>query len=310
MTGRTRRILATAVVFGTLAGLVGTNVLRQDAQGEISLSALVDPIVFSRDDDIFSANADATNLRRLTRTRGPEEDPSWSPDGARIVYRDSRRGFNKNDEIYVMAANGANRRNLTTTLLNEWGPTWSPDGKLIAYNRSNQLYVMRPDGGGKHVVAKINGEYPAWSPDGKRLVFMSIQEDFGAVRDPNYDVFVVNVDGSGLRQLTDWRGEDGWADWSPDGKRIVYTTTRDNRGQFLDGHQPHRTLWVMDADGSDQRRLVDAWGSYPDWSRDGRYILFTRSPLARWDERLAVVRPDGSGLRWLPLRGTLADWIG
>jgi hypothetical protein len=81
--------------------------------GPIALAALRGRIAFSRRGDIWSADASGSRLRRLTSRRGPEFDPSWSPDGSRIVYRDSRRGINVNDDIYVMNADGSHRRNLT-----------------------------------------------------------------------------------------------------------------------------------------------------------------------------------------------------
>src|SRR5437763_2960184 len=128
--------------------------------GPIRVAALRGRIVFSRRDDIWSANADGSGLRRLTSARGAEFDPSWSPDGTRIVYRDSRRGINVNDELYVMDADGSHRRNLTHTVTNEWSPAWSPDGRAIAYY-SGQLFVMNADGSAPHPITKIEGEYPA-----------------------------------------------------------------------------------------------------------------------------------------------------
>jgi Tol biopolymer transport system component len=70
-------------------------------------------IVFSRDDDVYSALVDGSKERRLTRRAGPEFDPSWSPDGSRIAYRDSSHGINNDDEIFVVDADGSNRHNVT-----------------------------------------------------------------------------------------------------------------------------------------------------------------------------------------------------
>jgi TolB protein len=265
-------------------------------------------VAFSHRGDIWTARPDGSELRRLTRGRGPEEDPSWSPDGRRIAYRDSRRGFNLNDEIYVMASDGSRRRNLTRSpRTNDWGPAWSPDGRLIAFNSATRLYVMRPDGTARRRLADLEAEYPAWAPDGRRLAFMSMQPH-ATGGDPNYDVFTVSADGSGLRQLTDWPGEDGWPAWSPDGRLIAYTTSQDSEGQFED-RGPYLDVYVMRPDGSGKRRVVrGVWGAYPEWSPDGRRILFTGNPLTGFDEHQWVVSPDGTGLRRLDLSGALGDW--
>jgi Tol biopolymer transport system component len=262
----------------------------------IALAALRGRVVFSRRGDVWSANADGSGLRRLTSRRGPEFDPSWSPDGSRIVYRDSRRGINVNDEIYVMNADGSHRRNLTHSLWNEWSPAWSPDGRLIAFY-SGQLLVMRPDGGGQRAVTDVEGEYPAWSPDGRRLAFMSAEPGTRG-SNPNYDVFVVNRDGTGLRRLTDWPGEDGWPAWSPDGEWIAFTTTHGvGSGRF--------DVWVMRADGGAKRRVAP--GSFPVWSSDGRFLMFSTGGESD-SNSLSVARPDGSGLRQWPIDGWLPDW--
>src|SRR5438105_1079380 len=117
--GRKRDWLLCLVSFGVLATTgCGSNQKasihgqdrRRPAARTIRLAALRGRIVFSRRDDIWIANADGSGLRRLTSGRGPEFDPSFSPDGTRIVYRDSRRGINANDEIYVMNADGSHQR--------------------------------------------------------------------------------------------------------------------------------------------------------------------------------------------------------
>ena len=289
------------LVLVTLAGCGSTHVVKpwprpeplQPKASSIPLASLRGRIVFSRGDDIWIAHADGSHAKRVTTRPGPEFDPSWSPDGSRVAYRDSRHGINRNDEIYTIDANGAHRRNLTRSPTNEWSPSWSPDGKLIAFY-SRQLYVMRSDGSGARPITNVEGEYPAWSPDGQQIAFMSSQPNARGA-DPNYDIFVVNRDGTALRQLTSWPGEDGWPAWSPDGKRIVFTTTHGTVSERYD-------LWIMLADGSRKHRLTA--GSFSVWSPDGRAIMFSTGD----EERLAVIRPDGSGLRTWPIRGELPDW--
>jgi Tol biopolymer transport system component len=262
----------------------------------IALSSLHGRITFSHGDDIWVANANGTRARRLTHRRGPEFDPSWSPDGRRIAYRDSRRGINRNDEIYVMNADGTHARNLTRSPYNEWSPSWSSDGELIAFY-SGELYVMRPDGTGARPITRVEGEYPSWSADGQRIAFMSAQPGARG-GNPNYDVFVANRDGSRLRQLTDWPGEDGWPAWSPDGRSIAFSTTHspDGRGRYR--------VYVMDTDGSHKRLIThEVSGGFPVWSPDGNAIMFSDD-----DDHLWVARPDGSGLSELPIKGWLVDW--
>jgi TolB protein len=238
----------------------------------------------------------------LTDRPGPEFDPSWSPDGRRITYRDSRRGINRNDEIYVMDADGTHARNLTHTPYNEWSPSWSPDGGRIAFY-SGELFVMRPDGTRARSVTTVEGEYPAWSPDGRQIAFMSAQPGARG-SNPNYDVVVVNRDGTGARRLTDWPGEDGWPAWSPDGRSIAFTSTHGGAGGA--GFR----LYVMAADGSGKRLLTrGVSGAFPVWSPDGQMIMFSGSRGGDGDhDHLWVVRPDGSGLRKLPIVGWLPDW--
>jgi TolB protein len=199
--------------------------------------------------------------------------------------------------------------NLTQSSSNDWGPDWSPGGRLIAFSSDVQLYVMRPDGTHRRRITDIEAEYPSWSPDGRRIAFMSAQPDARG-SDPNYDVFVVNRNGSGLKQLTDWPGEDGWPAWSPDGQWIAFTTTHDAAGRSFGGI-PYRDVYVMRPDGTGKRRIVARLtGEMPVWPPDGRVVMFTGSRLSSPGKKhLWVVRPDGSGLRRLPIRGYLPDWI-
>ena len=272
-------------------------------RGPIALSSLRGRIAYTHANQVWVARADGSDAHPVTRGRGPKFDPSWAPGGREIVYRDSRHGINRNDEIYVIGSDGGHPRNITRSPENEWSPAWSPDGGLIAYF-AGEVWAMRPDGTHAHAITRVEGEYPAWSSDGTRLAFMSAEPNARGI-DPNYDVFVVNRDGSRLRQLTTWPGEDGYPAWSPDGRRIAFSSTHGSPG-------PTRyLLYVMNADGSHKRRIARGMlGAYPVWSPDGRAILFTGGPPNHAGNRLWVVRPDGSGLRRLPLKGWLVDWSG
>jgi TolB protein len=201
----------------------------------------------------------------------------------------------------------------------DWGPAWSPDGSEIAFNSDRDTpgrlrgFVMDPEGG---AVRRIGGdiwvEYPAWSPDGSELAFMA-QTPEGT---QNYEIFVMGSDGTNVRRLTDSPGDDGWPSWSPDGTRILFSSIRDDCA-YSDAPDckttgdigPYHTLYVMNADGSDQTRISDAFGQIADWSPDGRFIVF-EDFAGR--EGLNVIRIDGSGLTTIPIRASNAgfpDWI-
>jgi Tol biopolymer transport system component len=265
-------------------------------------------IVFDDFEDIYVAQADGSGATRLTTTPGPEFDAEWSPDGTRIVYRDSTRGFNENDEIHIMNADGSGQTNLTNDPANDWGPTWSPDGTQIAFNsmRSGtmRLYTMNPDGSDvREVDTDIWVEYADWSPDGTKFVC--------ECRPPgsnDYEVYVFNADGSDPQRLTTSPGHDGFPVWSPDGTLIAFASDRDDC-RFNDAPDciragrdgPHSDVWIMNADGSDQRRLTETFGQFLAWTPDGAYIVFGSL------DGLHIVTPDGSEDRRVQIEGIIGD---
>jgi Tol biopolymer transport system component len=285
------------------------------AVGEpIDLGELTGRIVFDDYEDVYTMLPDGSDVQRLTSLPGSEFDGAASPDGQLIAYRDSRRGINEDDEIYVVRSDGTGSRNLTADPANDWGPAWSPDGQWIAFNSDRDRgalagYLVRPDGT-ELTRLPIDGwfEYPTFSPDGTRVAFM-------AHAGSDYDIHVADVATGATTRLTDTPGSDGWPAWSPDGTTIAFTTERDDCARAPDdqdcwrGDEPgeHHDIWLMDADGTDQRRVTPEAGQFVAWSPDGRHLLIS-------GRALYVIRPDGTGRIELradgfPLAlGGLPDW--
>lgn len=110
--------------------------------------------------------------------------------------------------------------------------------------------------------------YPYWSPDGRKIVFQSNMNG-------NRDIYVMNVNGTNLVQLTTSTGMDMMPSWSPDGTKIAFVSNRDERSQVQD-LEGNTEVYIMNADGTDQRNVSNHPGRdiHPNWSADSRHIIF------------------------------------
>lgn len=223
------------------------------------------------EDEIYVMRADGSNVKRLTHTPGEGRSswaPVWSPDAKKIAFTSDRDGTAKGwsgYEIYVMDADGSNMQRLTYQEGFDAPGDWSPDGKRIAFmstrDGKREIYVMDANGSN---VRRLTFDNRAagrltWSPDGKKIAFMSTRHASAerADDDDEWDIYVMDADGSNIQRRTDAPGGDMHPVWSPDGKKIAFVSNRD--GQY--------GVFVMDGDGSNVRRLTsgEKFEGHPDW---------------------------------------------
>jgi TolB protein len=199
--------------------------------------------------DIFKANADGTDLVRLTSTPGYDAEATIGPDG-RIVFTSVRDG---DMEIYSMNGDGSDVRRLTNIPGPDGGPFFSPDGSKIVFRgrhpekgpelddfyallkqalwrpTSLDVFVMDRDGSHLHQVTQGLGGAnwaPYWTPDGQRIIFASNMKD---PKGPNFDLYLINLDGTGLEQITFSPAFDGFPMFSPDGSKLVFASNRNDK---------------------------------------------------------------------------------
>jgi Tol biopolymer transport system component len=277
----------------------------------IDVASLTGRIVFDNFEDVYAMNPDGSNVVTVAGAPGPEFDGAWSADGRWVVYRDSTRGTNNNDEIYIAAADGSSRRNLSNDPENDWGPDWSHDGSTIAFNSTRDGamhgYLVKPDGSKlRRIASDAWIEYPSFSPDDSKLAFMGVVGS-------DYSIYVIDLATAKVTNVTDFPGEEGWPVWSPDGSTIAFSTQRDDCRFAARSEEcwrtgdigPHHDVWLVDADGSNPRRVTPEFGQFVAWSPDGQYLLISGTSLY-------VVRPDGTGRVQLHTGGIsgagIPDW--
>jgi TolB protein len=203
---------------------------------------------------IYSAASD--HLISFPRYRGSNSSPAWSPDGSQIAFMSSQNG---DPEIYVTDVSGGNLHRITFAAGVSTSPAFNPKtGKQIAFvsDRGGDpvLYLANTDGSDVHRIELPDMGYsvdPAWSPNGQLLAF--------CWRRPsgNFDIYVMDVISHQLVELTRDAGRNERPSWAPDGRHIVFESTRNGT----------RQIWSMLADGSEPRQLTyEGQNESPNWS--------------------------------------------
>jgi Tol biopolymer transport system component len=234
------------------------------------------------DSELYLMNADGSGLTQLTSNYVDDRDPSWSPDGTRILFeRSPETGWYPPVAagIYTLdPATGAETQ-ITTPGRDEYdsNPVWSPDGTEIAFARhtitsnsnSSSIWLVQPDGSGLHQLTPGQhlSETPSWSPNSTTLAF-SDQSANG-----DLEIYRINRDGTGLTTLTNFPTD--FADakepaWSPDGTTIAYLGAPTGGGWGI---------YTMTNNGANQRliKTVNNPEGPPAWSPDGTRLLYTIS---------------------------------
>jgi TolB protein len=216
-------------------------------------------LVFDNDDGLYVVNVDGSEVQKVARGGFP----TWSPAGTRIAFvTGSKEG---GSEIRIADVDGTGETIVTKGDGSLDLPAWSPDGSRIAYvvwpkgERSPQLYAVGPDGTGQARLTDMRsdgmgGYSPSWSPDGKTIAIEVFEHG-------NWNIYLVQADGSGVRRLTDAPGDESRPTWAPDGTKIAYpgssmaSSEGENSGSF--------EVYVIDRDGTDLQKLTEGAGAAP-----------------------------------------------
>jgi Tol biopolymer transport system component len=192
----------------------------------------------SGNNEIYVMDQDGGRPLRITESPSSDVDPDISTNGRDIVFTSNRTG---NNDIYIVDSTGRNPVNLTENAANDGWARWAPDGHHIVFhsNRAGnfELYAMNSDGSDLRRLTDYSGvdQYPEWSPDGREIAFR---------RDT--DIYVLEVASGETRRLTNAPPLNQMPSWSPNGKQLAFMSSRAG----------YISVFVMNADGSDQRNLT------------------------------------------------------
>ncbi|HJN10834.1 MAG TPA: biopolymer transporter Tol [Pirellulaceae bacterium] len=187
--------------------------------------------------EIFEADLNGKILRRLTNAAGYDAEGAYSHDGKQIAFCSSRDG---DADIYVMNSDGSDVHQITNVKGYDGGPFLSPDGKWIVFRSDRlredylQIHVIGSDGRNEVALTSSNGVNwgPYWHPTEPYIIWSGADHSVPNVR-PNYDLWLMRYQvvggkfqGNAVRRVTDFSGADVLPVFSPDGKKLMWTSTR------------------------------------------------------------------------------------
>src|SRR5215471_15231743 len=225
-----------------------------------------------------------SNIARITAWAGLDTQPTLSPDGNSVAYSSNHNG---SFEIYIKQLTlGGREIQLTNDAKENFQPAWSPNGQEIAYfsKKRGGIWIVPALGGAPKQLMDF-GAAPSWSRDGTTIAFQSDSDpDLGSTSVGSSTIWITSVQGGAPRQITQAGTPTGGhlqPTWSPDGRRIAFSTNDYTGGQ----------IWSVSVAGNDLKQLSHRrvgggaeqahWGdplggraTYPLYSADGRAIYF------------------------------------
>ena len=285
---------------------VSTLVAILCAGGARSASRAAPLIAFTRPDGVYVMHVDGSGARLLRRT-GSTSWVTWSPDGRKLAYasfsyhKPSVRGG-----IWVMNADGTSATLVAKVSFLPSRPTWSPDSRRIAFAQPpgghREIWIVNADGANLRRLTlprlpRLGAAAVAWSPTGNSFAVAA-----GGWTIPGGGIYLVGADGDVRRNLTPGLdGEAGEPAWSPDARRIAFTSALPR--QVAPGQtslEPRdEEISVVSADGGSQMRLTNNHvPDYdPSWSPDGRAIVFVGAYAGSGTGgEIYLINADGTGL--------------
>jgi TolB protein len=227
--------------------------------------------------EIFLLDLRTSAVHNLTNHPADELSPAWSPDGSRIVFSADRSGDGQ-PELYVMNADGSDVQRISAGSSGYRNASWSPDGNALVVSLGfGQMYVMNADGSGEQWLAY--GFTPSFSPDGRRVLYSADTRI-----NPNGDVYLYDRVLRQITNLTANPANDWGAAWSPNGRQIVFVSSRAGRSH----------IYVMSPDGKDIRAVTTQGANdlSPGWSPDSTQIVYTSGENG--NTQLYLIDVDGS----------------
>ena len=220
------------------------------------------------------------NVTNTSEVGTEEHQPVFSPDGRRVVFRcphdPGRVTDQDNDDLCIANVDGSNRRNLTDNDVADYSSSWSPDGRWIAFASSrgasaenpNDVYVMDASGGHVRRVTNTVGidEYPVWSPDGTTIAYACTSGGMHSSGVGDFEVCLVNFDGTDRRRTTDTPGICAPTAWSPDSATLAYLCDPDGNGPESND--------VYVRTGEITTRLTTTGGFGAKFTPDGKAVVY------------------------------------
>jgi TolB protein len=222
-----------------------------------------------------------------------QNEPAWSWNGEEIAFTSNRDG---RTHVFVMKADGTGTRRVTNSSHSDDHPSWSADGRWIVFAREGALYKVRATGGAAIRIGKGFGAAanPAWSPDGKLIAY-----DY---RRPGYsikEIYVMNADGTGIRQVTDLHDVSVSPAWSPDGRTLAFAST------VYGAKSDVYTIPVTGAGTPKRITDTETVVIQPTWTPDGKGITYSEDGAIVTSEegkarKLTSGKDNDSAPAWRP----------